>query len=229
MMSWKNIREINRARREGRCLGDLAALKFAAMAGAKHRGNERLHALPTPCLEVDVATLRALPEDTVGRAYARHLDRNGLSPLAISADMQARLAQNPLALRYTTTHDLVHVLTGFPTTPAGEVGVLAFMIGQGFGSSRGILWLSAIINSLVMPLHILGVWHNLRVGLRMAKEAAPMLEAPLEELLEAPLTEARARLGLRAETIATIAPGHESLLAKWVLKTTTKPAVKAAA
>lgn len=217
MMRWKDIREINRLRREGRAIGDIAALKFAALAGPEHTGNDRLHSLPTPCLEVDLARLRALPEGTVGREYARQLDSKGLEPLVIGEEMQARLADNPLALRYTTTHDLVHVLTGFPTTPAGEIGVFAFMIGQGFGSSGALLWFTAIVNSLVMPLHVPGLWHNLRVGLRMAKEARPMLEAPLEDLLAVPLSEARARLGLRPETIAAIAPGHESWLANWLL------------
>lgn len=217
MWSWNEIGEINRMRREGRPLGDIAAVKFAMLAGPKHTGNDRLHALPTPYLEVDLATLRGLPEGTVGREYARQLDAQGLEPLVISAEVRARLARNPLALRYTTTHDLVHVLTGFPTTPAGELGLFAFMIGQGFGSIRALLWLGALVNSLVMPLHVPGLWHNLRVGLRMAREAAPMLEAPLEELLALPLAEARARLGLRPATIAAIAPGHPSLLANWLL------------
>ncbi|MFY0542026.1 hypothetical protein [Nannocystis pusilla] len=48
------------------------------------------------------------------------------------------------------------MLTGFPTTPAGEIGVFAFMIGQGFGSSSAILWSSAVIYSLLMPLHVPG-------------------------------------------------------------------------
>ncbi|MCY1007158.1 Coq4 family protein [Nannocystis pusilla] len=216
-MKWSDIRELSRMQREGRSIGDIAALKFSVLAGPEHTGNDRLHTLPTPCLEVDLAELRALPEGTVGRAFAHQLDRNKLEPLVISDDMKQRLAQNPLALRYTTTHDLVHVLTGFPTTPAGEIGVFAFMIGQGFGASRAMLWSSTVIYSLLMPLHVPGVWHNVRVGLRMAKEAEPMLEARLEDLLTVPLAEARRRLGVRPETVAAIAPGHESWLASWIL------------
>ncbi|MBZ5711747.1 ubiquinone biosynthesis protein COQ4 [Nannocystis pusilla] len=223
-MKWSEMREINRLHREGKSLGDVAALKFAVLAGPRHTGNDRLHTLPTPCLEVDMAELRALPEGTVGREFARQLDSKGLEPLVISDEMKARLSDNPLALRYTTTHDLVHVLTGFPTTPAGEIGVFAFMIGQGFGSSAAMLWSSALIYSVLMPLHIPGVWHNVRVGLRMAKEAEPMLEAPLEELLAVPLAEARARLGLRPATIAAIAPGRDSLLANWILAKQAKAA-----
>lgn len=224
-MKWSDIRELNRMRREGHSIGDIAALKFAVIAGPAHAGNEGLQAVPTPCLEVDLAELRRLPEGTVGRAFAEQLDRNGLEPLVISEAMKQRLADNPLALRYTTTHDLVHVLTGFPTTPAGEIGVFAFMIGQGFGSSRGLLWLGSAIYALMMPLHVPGLVRNVRVGLRMAREAQPMLAAPLEELLPLPLTEARRRLGIRPETVAAIAPGHESWLANRILAKSTNRAM----
>ncbi|MFY0542027.1 hypothetical protein [Nannocystis pusilla] len=36
-----------------------------------------------------------------------------------------------------------------------------------------------------------------------------MLEARLEDLLTVPLAEARRQLGVRPETVAAIAPGHE--------------------
>ena len=49
-----------------------------------------------------------------------------------------------------------------------------------------------------------------------------MLAAPLEELLAVPLAEARARLGLRPQTIAAIRPGHRSLLADWLLANSSK-------
>jgi ubiquinone biosynthesis protein Coq4 len=49
----------------------------------------------------------------------------------ISADVRERFRDNPYALRYTTTHDLHHVLTGFDTGLAGEAGVVAFNVGQG--------------------------------------------------------------------------------------------------
>src|SRR5690606_16737174 len=112
-------------------------------------------------LEVDLAKLREQADGTLGREYVRHLDRNGLMPLTVSDHIKARYADDPYPLRYTTTHDLVHVLTGFPTTPAGEIGLFAFMIGQGFGSGRGMLYLSAAVYAVMLPLHLPGVIHNM--------------------------------------------------------------------
>ncbi|MEZ4448763.1 MAG: Coq4 family protein [Nannocystaceae bacterium] len=212
MMSLQQIREVNRARREGAPLGDIAVLKFAMIAGPAVEQNQRLAGLHRAYFEPDLERLRALPDGTVGREYVRHLDRYGLNPLQVSPAMKERHADHPYAMRATSTHDLLHALTGFPTTPAGELGLFAFMVGQGFGPGKGTLLLSTVVYALLLPLHLVGLLRNLRVGLKMSAEAEPLLEAPLESLLDVPIDEARARLGLRPERIAAIDPGKRSLL-----------------
>lgn len=225
-MRWRQILEVNRARLAGAPLGDIAALKFAMIADPPPELRARLREQRATCLDVDLDALRALPEGSVGRAYARHLDDCGLSPLVISPELRRRLADDPHALRYTTTHDLFHVLTGFSTTPAGELGLFAFMIGQGFARRR-LLWLGAAVYTLLLPLHARGLWRNLRVGLRLASRARNLLAEPLEPLLARPLAEVRRELGLPiAPADAGIAPGHPSLLLRWFIP---KPAPAPAA
>jgi len=217
MMRWKDVRELLRARRAGASLGDLAVMKFEMLGGSPPDINARLRAKGRGCVEVDLDALRALPEGTVGRAYARLLDENGLYPLTMSAPIKERFAENPYALRYTTTHDLFHALTGFPTTPAGEIGLYAFMIAQGFANgSVARLWGSAAIYAVLMPLHTPGIVQNVQVGLSMGKEAKILIEEPLEELLSEPLDAVRRRLGLPDPASAGIAPGRKSLLVKWL-------------
>jgi len=227
MVSWKAIRELFRARRAGASLGDLAVMKFAMLAGPSADHDARLRSRGLGALDIDITALRALPDATVGREYARFLDERGLSPLAISPEMKERFADNPYALRYTTTHDLFHLLTGFPTTPAGEMGLFAFMIAQGFaGGSRSRLWFSAGSYLLFMPLHTPGLLRNVRLGLSMGEKARPLLEEPLEAYLTEPLDVVRRRLELPDPATAGIAPGHESLLSRWLLP---NPAPKPAA
>lgn len=212
------LTELWRARRAGASLGDLAVLKFAWLAGPTEAKSARLRAVGNGCLEVDMDELRALPEGTVGRAYARHLDDNGLQPLDISPAIKRRFADDPYPLWYTTTHDLLHTLTGFPTTPAGEMGLFAFMIGQGFAAGgRALLWRSMASYMLFMPLHTIGAWHNVRVGLTLAKRARVLLEQPLGSFFTRRLDEVRAELGLTDPRTAGIAPGHPSLLARWLM------------
>src|SRR3954471_1374194 len=81
---------------------------------------------------VDYDTLRALPATTLGGAYARHLDGNGLS-----ADYQAaatRHVDDPdiayLMRRFRQTHDVWHALLGIGITGHEEVLVHYFSWGQ---------------------------------------------------------------------------------------------------
>jgi ubiquinone biosynthesis protein Coq4 len=199
-------------------LGDIAVMKFDMLWHPPQEQQDRLRALGNACLDIDMNALRALPDGTVGREYARHLDENGLKPLAVSPAMKERYADRPYALRYTTTHDLFHVLTGFPTTPAGEIGLYAFMIAQGFADgSRKRLWSTVTAHLALAPLHAPGVLHNIEVGTAMGKKAKPLLEQPLEAYLAEPLDAVRSRLDLPDPASAGIAPGRDSALFKWIL------------
>jgi len=225
-MNLRGYAELLRLRREGASLGDIALLKFELLGGAPDDVNARLAAKGLGSFDVDMKALRALPDGTVGREFARLLDKNGLSPLVVSQAMKERFAGRPFAMRYTTTHDLFHVITGFPTTIAGEMGLLAFMIAQGFGGGHQTrLWLQTSFAALIFPLHVPGMWHNIKVGLAMGKKAKLLLEEPIEAWIGEPLDVVRDRLGLPDPVSAGIDPGHESLLAKWLVP---KEAPKAA-
>ncbi|KAK1093025.1 Ubiquinone biosynthesis protein [Friedmanniomyces endolithicus] len=63
--------------------------------------------------------LRQLPENTVGRAYAAWLDREGVTP--DTRDQEAYVMQ-----RYRETHDFTHAITGLPVIIEGELAVKAF-------------------------------------------------------------------------------------------------------
>jgi ubiquinone biosynthesis protein COQ4 len=99
---------------------------------------ERMRALPSgrdllarrPSIDssgVDFAALRALPETTLGGAYARMLKAKNLDPDLFYgsppglADDLAYVGQ-----RARQTHDLWHVLTGLDTDIPGEVALQAF-------------------------------------------------------------------------------------------------------
>jgi len=219
MPTWRQTLDLVRASRAGMPLGDLAVLKFDMLSPTPPGMNERLRALGNAYLDVDMSALRALPDGTVGREYARHLDDKGLEPLVVSPAMKERFADKPYPLRYTSTHDLFHVLTGFSTTPAGEIGLLAFMIAQGFaGGSRKRLWTSATAYILFGPLHARGILHNIQVGAAMGKKAKPLLEQPLEAYLAEPLDVVRKRLELPDPMSAGVAPGQDSAFVNWLMK-----------
>nr|POE90011.1 ubiquinone biosynthesis protein coq4, mitochondrial [Quercus suber] len=71
--------------------------------------------------------LRRLPENTVGRAYAAWLDKEGVTP---DTRDQVRYIDDPeeayVMQRYRETHDFTHAITGLPVIIEGELAVKAF-------------------------------------------------------------------------------------------------------
>lgn len=71
--------------------------------------------------------LREYPENSVGRAYAEWLDREGVTPDTrdgvryIDNEEEAYVMQ-----RYRETHDFTHAITGLPVIIEGELAVKAF-------------------------------------------------------------------------------------------------------
>ncbi|MBE9029139.1 hypothetical protein IQ266_05100, partial [filamentous cyanobacterium LEGE 11480] len=113
--------------------GDIAFLKTALLGrGASRSVKHKLQALGDYAPEIDLAQLRHMPAGTLGYAYAQHMERAGIQPLRISPDLQAAAQRSPFGRRYTATHDILHVLLGFDTSYAGEMGIYAFTVAQGF-------------------------------------------------------------------------------------------------
>ncbi|NJN11200.1 MAG: hypothetical protein HC836_19500 [Richelia sp. RM2_1_2] len=80
--------------------------------------------------KINLEQLSQLPEGTLGYEYAQHMYKCGIEPLEISEDLREEANKNPFALRYIVTHDIFHILLGFDTSYAGEMGVFAFTVGQ---------------------------------------------------------------------------------------------------
>jgi ubiquinone biosynthesis protein COQ4 len=148
--------------------------------------------------EVDYAALRALPADTLGGAYVRHLDRFGLDPDLLadpaghwSSAHYADPEAGYLHERYRQTHDLWHALTNLGVAGHEEVLVHCFTWGQ----LR--LPYSALIVAFGTLKHVLleGRWrtltHELRAAWRAGLEAKPLLLVHWERRWHHPLAEIR--------------------------------------
>jgi ubiquinone biosynthesis protein COQ4 len=209
-MDLRKLLATMRAYRAGAPLGDVVVLKLDALSAPPAGVSRALEAVRGYAPAHDLSALRALPAGTLGREYARFLDANGIEPLVISDAVKERFRDNPYALRYTTTHDLHHVLTGFDTGLAGEAGVVAFNIGQ--GSAPGtwrLLWVPRLLWSLLSPTQARKIWHNLRVGQALGRRAKLVIAQPLESWFGEPLSQVRARLGIPdPQEASVLASGH---------------------
>ncbi|KAL7822741.1 coenzyme Q biosynthesis protein Coq4 domain-containing protein [Trichoderma gracile] len=76
---------------------------------------------------MSLPALRALPPNSVGRAYASWLDREGVSPDTRSPVRYIDDEECAYVMqRYRECHDFYHALTGLPTVREGEVALKAF-------------------------------------------------------------------------------------------------------
>jgi len=150
--------------------------------------------------------LRGLPEGTLGREYARFLDREGISaeglveasnedqddPLFL--DERARV----LSSRLRDIHDLWHVVTGYQRDLFGEHALLAFSYAQIRNHGIGFIVIMAAIRRWrdghrdVIPL----AWQ----GYRRGAQAESLVAADWEGLLEKPLSEVRRLLNVDEPT-----------------------------
>lgn len=151
--------------------------------------------------QVDLAELIKLPAGTFGREYASFMQKNGLKPLNISPEL-AEVGQNNLfALRYAVTHDMLHVLLGFDTTYAGEIGVLAFAVAQKYSRLQNAsLAIARLLYPLLAPRQFRGIRENINRGRSIGEEAVFLLNYRFEDCWHESLASLRQKLKIELNT-----------------------------
>lgn len=131
---------------------------------------------------VDLDELAQLSEGTLGHEYARHMKQNNIHPLVISPDLIEAAKANPFALRFTATHDIFHILLGFDTSYAGEIGVLGFTIGQGYSKFLNVYeGVVKHIYPLILRSQAQQIRANLARGKAIGEKVQCLLVYPFEE------------------------------------------------
>jgi ubiquinone biosynthesis protein Coq4 len=157
-----------------------------------------------PRLRLDLATLRALPPGTLGRAFAEHMAANHLDPAAIPTLPVSDELDFVRAHLYET-HDVWHVVTGFATDVPGELGLQAFYFAQLPGKLPSAILAAAFLNTLIK--HFEEREPRMREivrGYLLGRRARPLFGVPWDQLWSTPLDEIRARLQLDRAALATV-------------------------
>lgn len=124
-------------------------------------GKELLEVQPKlDAQSLDLHDLLRLPHRTFGHEVAEWMLQCGFAPGSPTTDRTDRAY---LERRLLEVHDLWHVLTGYNCDLPGELGLLAFTLGQGHG--RGIRALLAV-----------AVWRDLRESwMRRGRPWSPLI------------------------------------------------------
>ena len=156
---------------------------------------------------VDLDALAALPEGTLGHAYATFLRSRGLSPevfegapAGISDPQRSFLTQ-----RMRQTHDLWHVITGCNTDPAGEVALQAFTFAQLHAPGSALLAIAGLLRSI---RHNPAIVRDVISFYRAGRRAHGLPSFLWEDHWAKPLSEVRALLGLPAGPLPRVSPAY---------------------
>ncbi len=160
---------------------------------------------------VDLAALERLPRGTFGRAFARWMSEQAFEPGMEARDWTGDDELAYVGRRLSQVHDLWHVLSGYNRDPLGELGMLAFSVGQ--TATRGFVFIlsnvawRAVCNRwrddrrLGSPL-LPYLWRAYRAG-RRARYLPALV---LEERFGISLADVRRELGIEPLT-ASFHPG----------------------
>lgn len=145
----------------------------------------------------DRAYLESLPADSLGRAYLKFIDREGITPdglVEASVEGQALTLDEEsdaeyIRLRLRDTHDLWHAVTGYEGDVLGELALLAFSTAQTRNPGIDLIVIAGALRS-----RNLDVAKRALAAYRDGKRAAWLPAVVWEDLLDKPLAEVRRML-----------------------------------
>ncbi len=144
---------------------------------------------------LNLAYLRSLPPNTVGRTYIGWLDREGVSPDTRAAVRYIDDEECAYVMqRYRECHDFYHTLTGLPTVREGEVALKAFEFANTLLPMTGLSVAAAATLKKVERKRFMEVY--LPWAVRNGLRAGDVINVYWEEQMERDVDELRAELGV---------------------------------
>jgi ubiquinone biosynthesis protein COQ4 len=150
--------------------------------------------------KLDLHALAAMPEGTLGHAFGRHMLDAGLDPSALPA-LPSNTELEFIDAHLYETHDIWHVITGFGTDVADELGLQGFYLAQ-FPARLSLAILSGgLLNTLVDPRAFAERDRRMDAivaGWTMGRAARPFFGVRWAEMWGRPLEDVRRELNVKA-------------------------------
>jgi hypothetical protein len=187
---------------------DAIAKYEAAIADHPEQGPLAREAWLAP--DFTLAALANCADGSLGAAWRNFvIDNNLVEHLAAGYHVRHRelaesgkLARMPKLLEYKVlrgfqTHDLHHVLTGYPATPLGELSLQAFQLAQ-MNYPYAAMWIAVVAGhmTLVDPLLINPAMDAISDGWALGRRSRSIQFVKFEQMIDRPLDEVRAEFGL---------------------------------
>lgn len=159
---------------------------------------------------LDVDSLAGCAPGTLGHAYRDFMVSNdlmehlaeGYRDLHEQFATSGKLDRMPATLKYKVlrgyqTHDLHHVLTGYPATPFGELALQAFQLAQ-VEFPYSAMWISVVTGHMAFidPWLIKPAMDSIAHGWTYGREARSIQFVKFEKMFDRPLEAIRDEYGL---------------------------------
>jgi ubiquinone biosynthesis protein COQ4 len=145
-----------------------------------------------------IEDLVRLPDSTLGKEVGSHMARNNLKFDFLANLPKLESPAQYFFYRMTRIHDISHTITGYDTSPGGELALQAFNLGQSHSVGAILLIASGLLkvatqnpNGVVPSMDIISQSYQ-----RGRKTAKLLVGIRWEDLWNQPLNQARSLLGL---------------------------------
>jgi ubiquinone biosynthesis protein Coq4 len=164
----------------------------------EHEQGRKAFALRPRVGDVRRERLLSLPEGSLGRAFGDFLQQRNLDPAALPT-REAADDRTYLSAHLYETHDLWHVVTGFETDVAGELGLQAFYAAQVCGKLPVALLTLGLLNTFLYAFddrhrRLEAIAHGWQLG----KRVRPLVGYDWGTSFTRPLSAVKADLGFPA-------------------------------
>lgn len=142
--------------------------------------------------------LLKLPENSLGRVYAEHMNKYNLD-VVFYPEMDNKLDDdiNYMRMRGRQTHDIHHVVLGYPAVDYGEVGISAFYLAQNHVPLSGLILGSAFFRVILkQPDRIEELMKCIIKGWTDGKKVKHVFGVKWEELFATDIEEVRAYMNI---------------------------------
>jgi ubiquinone biosynthesis protein Coq4 len=145
---------------------------------------------------LDFDTLAALPQGTLGHAYASFMRGHGITPDIFTCEGPLT-REAYLIKRMRQTHDLWHTVTDIDVDVPGELELQAFTLAQVWAPSLFVVVIGGALRALFrMPSAVPGMVRGFFRGLF----ARSLVAVPWEDLWATPIAEVRRQLRVGVTT-----------------------------
>jgi ubiquinone biosynthesis protein COQ4 len=149
-----------------------------------------------PCAH-NLDELLSYPQNSLGYIYAATIKKAGFDP-NLHKDMRYKSDAEYVELRLSQTHDIWHIVTGFDTSPIGEIGLQAFHLPQfPYPLATMLIANSLMSSTLLTPETLPQLLDAIALGWQMGKKTKPLFAQKWEEAWEKPLAQWQAELNIQ--------------------------------